>query len=271
MLLQQYLMPTGFFRAAGNLLFGFAAIFAPALAQAADAFETFNALTEIKVEAQRVSKMHVAQSLDLMPQRARRIETAAVAELRQFTAQAAGLLKLAEFQPAVKRLNSAVAALEAIASQPVTRESAATAARAADTVTAVAEELLAAQQQGGSRVGKLIATAAKAHYLSQRVARNHLIVRAGVKTERNLADQLKQDRADLAAALKELGDSPLSTKTLQQNQPLIMAQWTLLNAALGGTSADSSALEDVVKTSERLFEMLEDDLLEIQRIVKSLI
>ena len=61
------------------------------------------------------------------------------------------------------------------------------------------------------------------------------------------------------------------TETLQQNQPMIMAWWTLMNAGLGNPSTDSGALEDVVKTSERLFEMLEDDILEIQRIMKSLL
>lgn len=61
------------------------------------------------------------------------------------------------------------------------------------------------------------------------------------------------------------------TETLQQNQPMIMAWWTLMNAGLGNPSTDSGALEDAVKTSERLFEMLEDDILEIQRIMKSLL
>ncbi len=52
---------------------------------------------------------------------------------------------------------------------------------------------------------------------------------------------------------------------------MLMAQRTLMNAGLGNPSTDSGALEDVVKTNERLFEMLEDDTLEIERIMKSLL
>jgi hypothetical protein len=252
-------------------LLGLTATFLTPGALAASVYDTFNALTATKVEAQRAAKMRVAQAADLLPQRAARIETAALAELRQFAGKVPGLLKAPEYQAGLKRLADAMAALDTAFQQPISRESTALVARTSDAVTVAAEELLASYRRTAPPVGKLVQLAAKAQYLSQRIARNHLIVRLQVKTERNLADQLKQDRSELTAALNELGESPLNTKLLQQNHPMIVAQWTLMNSSLNNSSTQSAALEDVVKASERMFEMLEDTVLEIERVLKALI
>ncbi len=230
------------------------------------------AALEIKAEAQRYAKLSAEVHLGLLGAKAARQRLAAAGEIDSFLAKLSALSAGVGLHAEVKSLVDIGRKLVETPSISPDTGRLGDIARLSDQVTAQAERIAGlVQQRSEPSAGKAITLAARAMYLSQRTARDYMLVHARLDPGQTLAKGILHEKAELDAALDQLTAFPLSNTSIQQGLQLARLQWVLARDALAANKLDNYSAEQVARTSERMFEVLEDVMEQYVRLMAAIL
>lgn len=246
----------------------------PSRAQSRDAAHSdmLLAALEIKAEAQRYAKLSAEVALGLLGSKTVRQRQAAADEMTTGVAQLTSGAVALDLQAETRQLAQQVGRLTETAKQPTESPMLLEISRLADQVTALADKLAGLIQQRASlTAGKAVALAARAMLLSQRSARDYMLIHARQDPGQTLARGLAPAKEDMDGVLEQLSAFPLGNVAIQQNLQLARLQWVLARDALAAGKLDNYSAEQVARTSERLFEVLDDLMNQYMRLMKTIL
>lgn len=232
----------------------------------AEAYAAFKEAAEIKAEAQRFAKLHVERVLSIHEAKAARLQGATATEL-QSLASSLSKRKISSIQSNSAALLANVRELIEFAPPDLGRSKLVELSTRCDRTTELSEQILAILNTQTPAL-KPIGLTARALYLVQRLSRNYYLAAAGLIQNKGV-DQSARDRHEVSAVLEQLSSLPLNSASIRHNLELTKNQWTVANSALQVTKGERQA-EDVARTSEHMFESLDDLMHEYHKIIATL-
>lgn len=100
---------------------------------------------------------------------------------------------------------------------------------------------------------KLVNTAGRVRWMTQRLAKNYVLLAAGAQ-DKAVREQMPVSARELEMQLEALEKAPLSTPAIRSALELARGQWLFFSSALK-RAPDARGLADVASTSERLLEL----------------
>lgn len=217
----------------------------------------FRDLAEIKAECQRVSKLHLEKAIGMDSERVQRRTKRAVAELQEYVSHAPAWQKYGVSADGAQRLAVNVRALSTLVlADSSTRTTALDSVTLSDRCTADADALFK-EVKGVGAGSRAMAQVAKTLFLSQRVVRDYMAVSSKLALPPVRAAQLKAEVEDLTASLAELGKLP-STPGMQSALIAVRQQWTIVRPKLSSATNSQDELKAVVRSSEVMFEAIDE-------------
>jgi hypothetical protein len=214
-----------------------------------------NRLARFRALAQRCAKLYAQVSLNVLPEKGNSTLAAAQRLVQTgFDELAAGTYSTDIVQQ-IALIKSSAANLTALIAGAPKREVLATVSAEADKMTAQAikgTDLLTTYAKSGT--AKIIDTAGKQRFLSQRIAKNYFLLSAGINTP-TIRPQMLADRAEFKAAVATMQNAPISTAAIRVDLDLLNAQWFMFESAIDKAQDRPNVMEDVATASERILEI----------------
>lgn len=117
---------------------------------------------------------------------------------------------------------------------------------------------------GPAASGRAVTLVARALYLSQRVARDAILLSTGVKVPGTTADLMERERDELQTTFQQLQQLP-ATPAIRSALEGSIAQWTLLQPKLNRSSLNKDSEDSIVRSSDVLVDALEELLEMVQK------
>jgi hypothetical protein len=236
------------------LLLPCAGLALPAAAEGLPLSAAINRSGKMRALSQRMSKAYVQNTLNVLPDRARDIQTASRQLLTSSITEIGGGSLSTDTRRLLQTLDKDCQGLLESANA---RKDVLEVARSADVVLEAADRLTKAfetQSQAGN--ARIVNIAGRQRMLSQRAARAYFLVAAGHDTPA-VRTQLTNARNEFVQGLSTLQAAAISTPAIRNELELAKSQWLFYDGALAKTP-NPDALQTVATTSERVFEVMDN-------------
>lgn len=215
-------------------------------------------VTRLSVLTDRLVRSQVQRSLNVLVQRADRVQSESQSEatrlLKDIAEPMAATASFKQFQSVAKDYGDFLGQVASM--DPKDKSTLIKLTVRSDEVGEDVDKLAAALlKEMGQPLARVLTTTADLQRLTQHNAVHFLMARAGIEEKEQQAE-VDKGRADFTKLLTELKAAPLKSSQVDMLLPLLDNQWTLMNKALDLKSRDGVALENVATTSERTLEVL---------------
>jgi len=243
-----------FMRCGALLLLPMACAALPVAAQGLPLSGVINRSGKMRALSQRLSKAYVQGSLNVLPERARDIQTTS----RQLISSSLAELGSGSLGGDTRRLlQSLDKDCQGLLDTVGTRKDVLEVARTADVVLEGADRLTKAfEMQSQQSSARIVNIAGRQRMLSQRAARAYFLIAAGHDIPA-VRTQLTNARNEFNQGLATLQAASISTPAIRNELELAKGQWLFYESALG-KAASSDGLQTIATTSERVFEVMDN-------------
>jgi hypothetical protein len=214
-----------------------------------------NRCARFRALPQRCAKLYTQMTLNVLPDKSGATLATALRLIQAgFDELAAGKYS-ADVAQQIALTKSSAASLTAMAASTPKRDAVAAVSAEADKMTAQAikaTDMLTTYAKSGS--AKIIDTAGKQRFLSQRIAKNYFLMATGLNAS-SIRSQMLADRTEFKAAITAMQNAPISTSLIRGDLELLNGQWVMFESAIDKMPDRLNAMEDVATSSERLLEV----------------
>jgi hypothetical protein len=216
-----------------------------------------NSAGKMRALSQRLSKAYVQGALNVLPDRARDIQTASRQLLTANLAEIGAITLSSDSRRLLQSLDKDVQGLLDVATQKKDAREAIEVARSADAVLEAADRLAKNfETQSQLSNARILNLAGRQRMLSQRAARAYFLMAAGHDTPA-MRTQLTNARNEFKDGLVALQSAAISTPAIRNELELGRTQWVFYENALS-KAATPDGLQTVATTSERVFEVMDN-------------